>query len=49
MVKNTVDYIIMAMVGISEASEADGERDNSQPDLDVEMNVLESGRMEEVL
>ncbi len=35
--------------GLSEASEADGERDNSQPDLDVEMNVLESGRMEEVL
>ncbi|MEI8102549.1 MAG: ABC transporter ATP-binding protein [Chlorobium sp.] len=35
--------------GLSEESDADGERDHSQPDLDVEMNTLEAGRMEEVL
>ena len=35
--------------GITEESDSDGQRDISQPDLDVEMDVLEAGRMEEVL
>jgi ATP-binding cassette subfamily B protein len=35
--------------GLSEESDSDGDRDISQPDLDVEMDALEAGRMEEVL
>jgi ATP-binding cassette subfamily B protein len=35
--------------GVSEEIDSDGDRDISTPDLDVEMDALEAGRMEEVL
>ena len=35
--------------GIAQENDSDRQRDVSQPDLDVEMDVLEAGRLEEVL
>ena len=35
--------------GLGDESEAQRQRDTSEPNLDVEMEALEAGRMEEVL
>jgi hypothetical protein len=37
----------LTQAGFSEESASDAQRDSSQPDLDIEMETLEAGRLEE--